>query len=276
MAVPMATTSNAARRKKTPFHVRLFQKQTTSMTHQALGLLRQFSPRAARLVSVLSGPGGGDSSEFTLALAAELARAGREAWLVDTGLGELARRLGCRPLMSWRPEQSLEIQPIRAGKNALLYAPGLLAGDARLAQAAAACRACDCLLLDGGRFSTAQAPVDPAGAQTLVVLLGAGDAEAGYALVKALAGRHSPAQVLLAGEAAEAVAQAADRFLGQSAMRPEAGKVLYQNGNKRPETSSDTLTFARNLTWVVSRIQQNDQPKVAHGGFGKGAEEVEQ
>lgn len=246
------------------------------MTHQARGLLRQFSPRAARLVCVLSGPSAGNSSEFTLALAAELARAGRETWLVDTGLGELASRLGCRPLLPWRPERPLEIQPIRAGKNALLYAPGLLAGDARLARAAAACRACDCLLLDGGRFSPAQAPVDPDGAQTLVVLLGAGDAEAGYALVKALAGRHSPAQVLLVGEAAEAVAQAAERFLGQAANWPQCANALYQNGNKRPETSSDTLTFARNLIWVVSRILQNDQPKVAHGGCGKGAEEVEQ
>jgi hypothetical protein len=244
------------------------------MQHQAQGLQRLFSAHAARTVSVLAGPSAPTGHEFVLALAAELLQCGQAIYLVDTGAGELSHKLGCRPLLAWQPNRPLGEQVIHAGAYGLLHAPGCLAGDRGLADAAAASRACDFLLFGGGRFSRSEAPLDAATPQTLVLLLGRQDAEAGYALLKALNVACSPARVLLLGEAAELVAQTAKKFPMQNLEHPKTAQGLYQNGNRREETSSNTLTFAPNLTWVVSRITQNDQPRVAHGGSGKSAEKV--
>jgi len=242
------------------------------MQHQAQGLQRLFSGNAARTVSVLAAPGAPPSHDFVLRMAAELASRGRRVRLVETGAGELSARLGCRPLLPWRANRSLEEQLIGAGDHELLHAPGCMAGDAALV--AAAGRNCDCLLFDGGRFSAVAAPLDPATAQTLVILLGQADAEAGYALVKGLGLSRSLARLLLAGEAAASVARAAGHFMGKAPEIRQAEDELCQIGNRRQETSSNTLTIEANLRWVVSRITENDQPRVAHGSCGKGAEEV--
>lgn len=238
--------------------------------HQAQGLQRLFSGGAASLVSVLAGPGIADSDAFVLDLAAALVRRGQRVWLAETETGKLAGRLGCRPLLPWQASRSLEEQMISAGDYGLLRAPRI-AGDPAFAQAVAGCHGCDVVLFDGGPFSPTEAPLDPVAPQTLVALLGKEDAEAGYALAKAL--RRSPARLLLLGEAAEAVAQAARYFMGENLECLKTGKDLCQIGNSRQETSSNTLTIAPNLTWVVSRIMQNDQSRVAHGGSGgKGAQ----
>jgi hypothetical protein len=242
--------------------------------HQAQGLQRLFSNRGPRLVSVLAAPSAPPSDEFVLALAAELARKGQRVWLVETEANKLSGRLGCRPLLRWQANRQLREQVISTGNYALLYAPGCPAGDKIFAGAAAACRDCDFLLFDAGRFSSTEALIDPATAQTLIVLLGKQDAETGYALFKALTASHSPAQLLLIGEVADQVAQAAKYFSNQNPESLQTAGTLSLIGNKTQETSSNTLTFAPNLTWVVSRITQNDQPKVAHGGIGKGAEEA--
>jgi hypothetical protein len=242
--------------------------QNQQKSHQARGLQRIFSGQGPRLVSVLAGPSAPSSHEFVLALAAELSRNARRVWLVDTGSDALSSRLGCRPLLPWRASQPLDDQVISAGAYGLLHAPGCLAGDVAFASAAASCRSCDFLLVDGGRFGLTHAPLDPASAQTLIVLLGKHDAEAGYALAKALAAQHSPAQVLLLGEASNSVAQAVKYFDKQNLENLKSGPGLYQIDNNGMETSSNTLTIEANLRWVVSRIMQNDQPKVAHGGCG--------
>ena len=195
-------------------------------------------------------------------------------WVVDANAGKISEKLGCRPLLPWRASQPLQQQVIRTGAYGLIHAPGIVAGDAVLTGAALASPGCDCLLYDGGRFSLSQAPLDPVTAQTVVVLLGKLDAEAAYALVRQLRALQSPARVLLLGEAADWVAQCAWHFLDQTVESRQTAGSLCQIGNTKSETSSNTLTFAPNLTWVVSRIMQNDQPKVAHGGSGKGAEEV--
>lgn len=250
----------------------MMKEPPTPARHQAQGLQQLFSGHCARLVSVLAAPFAPHSHDFVLGLAAELTRRSRRVRLVEPGTGELSARLGCRPLLPWQPGRPLEEQVISAGNYDLLHAPGRLAGDAALV--AAAGRSCDYLLFDGGRFSPAAAPLDPATAQTLVILLGQADAEAGYALVKGLKMACSPARVLLAGEAAGAVARAAGRFMNQSLEIAHAANDLCQIGNRKQETSSNTLTVEANLRWVVSRITENDQPKVAYGSCGKGAEEV--
>lgn len=244
------------------------------MQHQALGLQQLFSGQGARLVSVLAGPSAPDRRGFVLALAAELARRGQPLWLVETEAGGISAKLGCRPLLPWRASLPLQQQVIRAGAYGLIHAPGIPAGDAALANAAMNGRDCGLLLFDGGRFSQAQAPLDPVTAQTVLVLLGKRDAEAGYALIKAMAAARSPARVLLLGETAGRVAQAAGFFLRQAVECRQTDAGVCQIGNIKPETSSNTLTIESNLTWVVSRIMQKDQLKVAHGGCGEGAEEV--
>jgi hypothetical protein len=246
------------------------------MQNQAQGLQRLFSAHAAKLVSVLAGPSAMSGQDFLLALAAELAGRGQRVLLVETVRGELSSKLGCRPLLPWRTSQPLDEQVISAGAYGLLYAPGCKSGDATFMSAAATSRNCDYLLFDGGRFSLREAPLVPLAQQTLVLWLGEGDAEAGYALVKALKAAQSPASILLAGdaEAANAVAQTAHQFLKHTQEQVKTGAGLYHIGNNDQETSSNTLTIGANLTWVVSRITQNDQPKVAHGGCGKGAKEV--
>lgn len=243
-----------------------------SMSHQAQGLQQLFSGHAAKAVSVLAAPSAPSSHDFVLGMAAELVRHGRRVRLIETGAGELSARLGCRPLLPWQAARPLEEQLISAGDYGLLHAPGRVAGDAALV--AAAGRNCDYLLFDGGRFSSAAAPLDPATAQTLVILLGQADAEAGYALIKGLKMAHADARVLLAGEAADSVARAAGHFMGETLEIALTGDDLCQIGNRKQETSSNTLTIEANLRWVVSRITENDQPKVAHGSCGKGAEEV--
>ena len=224
------------------------------MRHQAQGLQQLFSGPAMRTVSVIAGPSAQNSREFVLALTAELAGEDRRVWLVETVAGTISGKLGCRPLLPWRANQPLAQQVIRAGACGLIHAPGVVAGDAALARAAAAGRACDYLVFDGGRFSGGEAPLEPATAQTLVVLLGEGDAEAGYALAKALQASHSPARVLLAGDEADGVAQAARHFLKLAVESRQTAGALCQFGNTRPETSCNTLSFTSNLTWVVSRI----------------------
>jgi hypothetical protein len=242
--------------------------------HQAEGLRQLFSGRSADMISVLAGPSAPDSHDFVLALAAALARESRRVWLVETTAGKISEKLGCRPLLPWRASQPLRQQVIRAGAYGLIHAPGSVAGNAEVAAAAAESQGCDYLLIDGGRFSLREAPLDPAAEQTLIVLLGVEDAEAGYALVKGLKAERSLARVLLMGEAADSVAQTVSRYMEAGSGSRQTADGMCQIGNTRPETSSNTLTIAPNLTWVVSRITQKDQPKVAHGGSGKGAEEV--
>lgn len=246
------------------------------MPHQALGLQQLFSGRAARIVSVLAGPSAADGGEFALAMASRLARNAGPVWLVDNAAGGIAEKLGCRPLLPWRANLPLQQQVIGAGACGLIHAPGIEAGDAALSAAAVDSRGCGYLVFAGGRFSSEQAPLEPRTLQTLVILLGNRDAEAGYALVKALAAARSPARVLLLGEVAGRIAQAAGHFLGHALESRQTAGDVCQIGNRRPETSSNTLTIEPNLTWVVSRIMQNDQPKVAHGGSSKRAEEVYQ
>lgn len=247
------------------------------MPHQAQGLRRLFSSQDTRVVSVLAGPTAADEGEFVQALANRLSREdGRPVWLVDAVAGRIADRLGCRPLLPWRADLPLSRQVIRAGACGLIHAPGVLAGDAALARAAGDSRACGFLLFDGGRFTTTGAPLDRFMPQTLVVLLGKRDAEAGYALAKALAATPLPSRLLFLGETADRAAQAARHFLNQAAEGCQARAEVCQIDNRRPETSSNTLTIEPNLTWVVSRIMQNDQPKVAHGGCSNSAEEVYQ
>lgn len=242
------------------------------MRHQAQGLQQLFSGHSARPVSVLAAPSAPHSHDFVLGMAAELTRRGQRVRLVETGTGELSARLGCRPLLPWQAGRPLEEQLISAGNYGLLHAPGRMAGDAALV--AAASRNCDYLLFDGGRFSPAAVPLDPATAQMLVILLGQADAEAGYALVKGLKISCPPARLLLVGEAAGSVARAAGHFMDVALEIALTGDDLCQIGNRKQETSSNTLTIEANLRWVVSRITENDQPKVAHGSCGKGAEEV--
>jgi hypothetical protein len=242
--------------------------------HQAQGLQSLFSNHGPRLVSVLAAPSAPASHEFILALAAELARKTGRVWLVETETNKLSGRLGCRPLLPWQASRPLDLQVISAGSYGLLNAPGCSVGDKVFASAAAACRDCDFLLFDAGRFSSTEVPIDATTAQTLIILLGKQDAETGYALVKALTASRSPARVLLIGEVADQVAQAAKYFSNQSLESLGTGVGLSQIDNKIQETSSNTLTFAPNLRWVVSRITQTDQLKVAHGGLGKGAEEA--
>lgn len=242
--------------------------------HQAQGLQHLFSGHAAHAVSVLSGPTAPASHEFVLALAAELTGQARRVWLVQGSAAAISQELGCRPLLPWRASQPLAQQVIRAGAYGLIHAPGSMAGDPALASAARESRGCDYLLFDGGRFSPDEAALDPSSEQTMVVLLGNRDAEAGYALMKALKAANSPARVLLMGEAANSVSQTLGHFMAQAAVSRQTAGGLCQIDNRVPETSSNTLTIAPNLAWVVSRIMQNDQPKVAHGGCGKGAEEV--
>ncbi|MEW6132220.1 MAG: hypothetical protein AB1591_03515 [Pseudomonadota bacterium] len=244
------------------------------MQHQALGLQRLFGGETARVVSILSGPAAPDGAGFALALAAELARQGRRAWLVECA-GGISHRLGCRPLLSWRADdQSLERQVIDAGAYGLIHAPGAMAGEMSLARAAIESRGCDFLLFAGGRISPSEAPLDPCARQTLVLLLGKTDAEAGYALLKALKKNEYPVRVVLLGEGAEAVSHCAFNLLGWQTEARQTAQRLCQNGNMPPVTSSNTLTIAPNLAWVVSRITQKDQLKAAHGGSGEGAEEV--
>ncbi len=242
--------------------------------HQAQGLQQLFSGQAARVASVLAGPSATGSHEFVLALAAELSGKARRVWLVERDAGAISRALGCRPLLPWRASQPLAQQIIHVGSYGLIHAPGISAGDAVLSGAVGESSGCDHLLYDGGRFSPGEAPLDPVTAQTLVILLGRQDAEAGYALIKALGAAHSPVHVLLLGEGADRVAQTARQFLDIGVESRQTGGGVCQIGNRRSETSSNTLTIEPNLAWVVSRIMQNDQPKVAHGGCGKGAEEV--
>lgn len=246
-----------------------------SVQHQAQGLQQLFSGRAAHVVSVLAGPSAQASHEFVLALAAELTGQALRVWLVESdATAALSQALGCRPLLSWRASQPLEQQVIRAGAYGLIRAPGSMAGDAALASAARESRGCDCLLFDGGRFSLDEAALDPSSDQTVIVLLGNRDAEAGYALLKALKAAGSRSRVLLMGEAAHSISQTLEHFMAQIAESRQTAGGLCQIDNKAPETSSNTLTVAPNLTWVVSRIMQNDQPKVAHGSCGNSAEEV--
>lgn len=244
------------------------------MQHQAQGLQRQFAGHAAGIVSVLAGPSALPSHEVVLALADELARNAQRVWLVGSAGSELAASAGCRPLLSWRTGRPAGEQLIKMGRYALLHAPHVLAGEKALVREVTAGRDCDCLLFDGGRFVPEHAPIEPSTLQTLVVLLGKDDAEPAYALIKALHLQRSPASVVLLGEAAFRVAQTATNFLGATLESQKSKAGLYQNGNKQPETSSITLSIAPNLAWVVSRIMQNDQHKVAHGGIGKGAEQI--
>lgn len=243
------------------------------MQHQALGLQRMFGGETARVVSVLGGPTAPDCGEFSQALAAELARQGSQVWLVESA-GDISHRLGCRPLLPWRAGLSLEQQVIDAGAYGLIHAPGVMAGEASLVRAAIESRGCDILLFAGGRISSSEAPLDPFTQQTLVLLLDKADAEAGYALLKALKNNEYSVHVILFGGCAEAVSHCALNFLGWLPGSRQGARALCQNGNMPPETSSNTLTIAPNLAWVVSRITQNDQPRVAHGGSGEGAEEV--
>ena len=245
-----------------------------SVPHQAQGLQQLFSGHAAHVVSVLAGPSAPASHEFALALAAELTGQAQRVWLVERDAAALSQALGCRPLLSWRASQPLGQQVIRAGAYGLIRAPGSMAGDPALASAARESRDCDCLLFDGGRFSPDEAALDPGSDQTLIVLLGNQDAEAGYALLKALKAANSPACVLLMGEAADSVSQTLEHFVAQAVESRQMAGGLCQIDNKVPETSSNTLTIASNLAWVVSKIMQNDQPKVAHGGCSNSAEEV--
>ncbi len=242
--------------------------------HQAGGLQRLFSGEAMRVASVLAGPSAPPSQGFALALAAAWAKTERRVWLAAAGAGELAQALGYLPLRPWRASLPLAPQVIQAGAYGVIHAPGALAGEAALTDAAAQSRACDCLLFAGRRFSASEAPLVPSAAQTLIVLLGKRDAEAGYALVKGLAVSHSPAHVLLLGAVAERVAQAARQFLNLELAGRHMAAEVCQIGNRPAGTSSNTLSFDSNLTWVVSRIMQNDQPKVGYGGGSKRAEEV--
>lgn len=232
-----------------------------------------FSGRAASVVSVISGPSAPESHPFALSLGLELPRVAGRLWLVESGA--IARALGCQPLLPWRATQPLERQVIRTGEGlGLIHAPRCMAGDAGLVQAAMASRGCDVLLFDGGRFSLTEAPIDSSTVQTLVVLLGSLDAEAGYALLKALATAESPARVLLMGKAAAHVAQAACRFMRRRVECSPIEPGLCQIDNNPPETSSNTLSATANLKWVLSKISQNYQSRTAHGGGSKGAKKV--
>lgn len=243
--------------------------------HQAQGLQRLFSShRSPRIVSVLATPHASDSHEFVLGLADALVRSDQRVWLVESEVGKLSAKLGCRPLLPWQDGRPLDAQVVTAGRHGLLHAPGCMAGDAAIVAAIQACHNCDFLLFDGGRFSLAEAALEPATAQTIVILLDKEDAETAYALIKALKANLSPARVLLIGETADRLAQMVRQFMNEEAEYPKTGGNLSQISNKRQETSSNTLTFDPNLMWVVSRITKNDQPKVAHGGFGKSAKEV--
>lgn len=242
--------------------------------HQARGLQQLFAGRSLRVASVLAGPTAPDGLELILRLAEDLDRAGWRVWLVDGG--RIARRLGCRSLLSWQPGQPPARSLVRAGAHALIHAPGVPAGDAALIEAVAASRACDVLLFDGGRFDLDAAPLDPAGAQTLALLLGDRDAAPAYALLKGLQALDSPVRVLLLGAAAGAVSETARRFLDRAPEDHDSVVDLWHIGNKRIETSSKTLTIASNSAWLVSRITQNVHAGMEYGGSGEGAEEVEQ
>ena len=245
--------------------------------HQAQGLQRLFSSEAAsRLVSVLATPNAPDSSDFVLALADALTRFDERVCLVDTRSGHLSTRLGCRPLLPWQSSRAIESQIVAAGGHGLLFAPGCMAGEASIAAVAKTCGNFDIFLFDGGCFTLNEVPLEPATTQFLIVLLGKGDAEMAYALLKALKVLRSPVQVLLLGEQAEHLAQMAKNFLNETVASLNTGDDLCHIRNKIQETSSNTLTIVPNLSWVVSRIMENDNPKVAHGGIGKSAKEVQQ
>lgn len=244
------------------------------MQHQAHGLQQLFSGQGAVIVSVLAGPSATPSHEFVLELAAALSHEDYRLLLVETGAGKLCAAAGCRPLKPWQVGRPLKEQIVQAGSYGLLHAPEVMAGDASLINAVKAQGQCDFVLFDGGRFSKTAAPLEPSAEQFLIVLLGKEDAEAGYALVKALNTEASPARVLLVGGPGDRVAQTASFFLNRPRESAKSSPLLSQNDNSRAETSSNTLSFGPNLTWVVSRIIQNDQPKVAHGGSSNSAEKV--
>ncbi len=245
--------------------------------HQAQGLQRLFSTEAApRLVSVLATPNGPDTSEFVTALAETLVKQERQTWVVDSGAGNLSARLGCRPLLSFKQNRTLDSQVVRTGSFGLLNAVSCMAGDISIAEAAKSCRNCDFIIFDGGRFTLTEAPLEPSTKQHVIVLLGRNDAEAAYALIKAIKETNSPARLLLLGEGTARLAQVINKYLKADIPALNLDTSLYQISNKPKETSSNTLTIVPNLGWVVSRITENDQPKVAHGGIGNSAKEVEQ
>lgn len=234
-----------------------------------------FSGHATGVVSVVSGPSAPDSHRFVLALGAELAREAGRVWLVESVSGAVAQALGCQPLLPWRASVPLERQLIQTGGGlGLIHAPGCMAGDATLASAVTAAHGCSFLLFDGGRFSSGAAPIDPSTAQILIVLLGRQDAEAGYALVRALRELQSPARVLLIGDIAGCVSQAASRFMGWTLENCRIEADLCQIGNTPYVASSNTLNVSSSLKWVLSRISQNYHSGTAHGGGSKRAKEV--
>lgn len=235
---------------------------------------RLFSGETPSVASVLAGPTAPGSRGFAQALAAELARHEKRVWLAAANVDRISQTLGYRPLLSWRTSLPLVQQVIEAGAYGVIPVPGMLSGEAALVDAVMESRGCDCLLFDDRSFTVNEAPVVPGTAQTLIILLGKYDAEAGYALIKGLALVHSPARILLLGEKAELLAEAARQFLAMDVEHRQMAADVCQIDNRKAETSSNTLSVDPNLTWVVSRIMQNDQPKVANGGCSKRAEEV--
>ncbi len=221
----------------------------------------------------MAAPRAPDSDAFVLSLADALSKSDQRVWLVETGTEKLTDRLGCRPLLPCQTSRPLETQVIDTGSHGLLYAPRCMAGDASIASAAKSCSSFDVLLFDGGRFSLTEAAVEPATEQFIVVLFVKEDAETVFALMKTLNRLRSPARVMLIGEGAAHLAQSARQFGFRNVDFPKIDGGLSQINNTKQETSSNTLTIVPNLGWVVSRITENNQSKVAHGGFGESAKE---
>lgn len=245
---------------------------------QAAGLAKLFAGTSSAIntVSVLSAPGGADSHKWALALADALTACNEKVCLVQAHHSTLSVTMGYRPMRRWQMERTLDSQLLHAGAYPLLYAPDSMAGDAKIIDAVAKNGRHDFLLFDGGRFSRSEAQINPHAVQTLVVLTGEQDVETAYALCKGLDFLGSPAELFFVGGACRQLAQLISRWQEQNLGECKIQVHLCRNNNNQPETSSDTLTINPNLSWIVSRIRTKNHKRVANGGVGKGAQQIDQ
>lgn len=160
----------------------------------------------------------------------------------------------CRPLFQWNASRPLSVQITPMAQSHLLLAPDCQAGDRDVVDAAAG--QFDVVLFGLDDWLDGIVRLETATAQHLLILVDANQTAPAYALLKALHENKEACDwpVLLAGAGAEAVSQAAARFLNLAFSRADQVEEVWQIRHAALQTSSNTLTVCPDFPHYVARI----------------------
>jgi len=173
-----------------------------------------------------------------------------------------ATSLGFRPLFQWEAAKPLMQQTSKIDGRTMLFAPGCLAGEGAIVQAAAdSGEGLNLVLFGGFRYSPEEAALDGTTSQSLILLVDEGSSEACHAFVKAVSGLPVAMDILLAGAGASRVAQAVQRFLKLPISSAEVADQVWLIRHAAAQTSSNTLSGCPDLPRYVARILNRRGPE---------------